>query len=117
MLVGAGCATETSPVDKCDDLVDVLCDRGVQCLGGSRTECVQAVKTELPCGSAKSVSTSYDRCIDQLQTNSCTVLFPINPTTGQPQLRLPADCMQVILTLDAPTTTSPLMEPVVAADP
>ena len=41
-LVLAACATETSPVEQCDDLVDVLCDRGVQCLGGTHRECVQA---------------------------------------------------------------------------
>lgn len=98
----AACGTEKTAVEKCDDLVDVLCDRGVQCLGGSHAECVQSVRTELPCGSAKSVSASYDRCVDQLQTNSCPVLFPTNPQTGQPEIRLPADCMQVILTREAP---------------
>jgi hypothetical protein len=97
ILVAVGCGTEPSPVEKCDDLVDVLCDRGVQCLGGSRTECVQSVRTELPCGSARSVSASYDRCIEQLETVSCAVLFPTNPSTSQPELRLPADCMEVIL--------------------
>jgi hypothetical protein len=106
VILLAGCGTERSAVEKCDDMVDVVCDRIVQCLGFSRTECVQAVKSELPCGSAKQVSASYDRCIDQLEGNSCAVLFPVNPTNGQAQLRLPADCMQVILTLDAPATTS-----------
>lgn len=110
VILLAGCGTEASAVDKCDDLVDVLCDRGVQCLGFSRAECVQAVQSELPCGSAKQVSASYDRCIDQLEVNSCAVLFPVNPTTGQPQLRLPADCMQVILSLDAPSTTLPITD-------
>ena len=97
VLAFVGCATEESAVDKCDDLVDVICDRGVQCLGGSHSECVQAVQRELPCGSAKKVSASYDRCMSQLQTNSCSVLFPTNPQTGQPEIRLPADCQSVIL--------------------
>jgi hypothetical protein len=102
----AACAAEPSPVEQCDDLVDVLCDRGVQCLGGSHRECVQAVQTELACGAAKAVSASYDRCVDQLQSNSCTALFPVNPQTGEPLLRLPADCMQVILMRVGATSSS-----------
>lgn len=93
----AACGTESSPVEKCDDLVDVLCNRAVQCGGGSHAECVEAVKTELPCGAAKSVSGTYDRCVDQLQGASCNVLFGTNPSTGEPELRLPADCNAVIL--------------------
>jgi hypothetical protein len=102
LIVAAACGTEPSPVEKCDDLVDILCDRGVQCEGGSHAECVQAVKTQLPCGSAKSVSSSYDRCIDQLQTSSCNVLFGTNSTTGELELHLPADCNSVILSREAP---------------
>lgn len=48
VLVVAGCGTEKTAVEKCDDLVDTLCTRGVQCLGGAYSECVQAVKSELP---------------------------------------------------------------------
>ncbi len=102
-LVLAACGTDPSPVEQCDDLVDVLCDRGVQCLGGTHRECVQAVRSELPCGSAESVSASYGRCMDQLESTSCGVLFPTNPQSGDVELRLPADCMQVILTRVAPS--------------
>jgi hypothetical protein len=117
VLYAAACGTETSPVEKCDDLVDVLCDRGVRCVGGSHIECVQAVKTGLPCGSARSVTSSYDRCIDQLETASCNVLFAINPQTGELVVRLPADCMGVILTLDDDSTaTSPLASSSTASD-
>jgi hypothetical protein len=98
MLVA--CNTEPSPVEKCDDLVDVLCTRATQCVAGTtHTECVQAVKTGLPCGSAKDVTSSYDRCIDQLNGASCNVLFSTNPTTGELQLQLPADCKGTILTV------------------
>ena len=106
-----GCGMERSPVEKCDDLVDVLCDRGVQCLGGTRAECVQAVQSQLPCGSAKAVSASYDRCIDQLQAASCASLFPPNPQSGQPELRLPADCMSVVLSRTAAVPTSTFSMP------
>jgi hypothetical protein len=108
-----GCGAEKSPVEKCDDLIDVLCDRGIQCLGGSHAECVQAFQSELPCGSAKAVSASYDRCIDQLQAAACSSLFPPSPQPGQPELRLPADCMSVILsrTGATPQPTSTLSMP------
>ena len=92
----SGCGTERSPVEKCDDLLDTLCDRGVQCLGGAHADCVQAFRTELACGSVKAVSASYDRCIDQLQAGSCSFLFPLDPQ-GQPSLQLPADCKGVVL--------------------
>jgi hypothetical protein len=97
VFVLASCGTDKSAVEKCDDLVNTLCDKGVQCLGGTQTECVQAVQQQLPCGSAKSVSASYDRCVSQINADSCSVLFPVDPQTQQPKLVLPADCMSVIL--------------------
>jgi hypothetical protein len=104
--VAMGCGSEPTPVEKCDDLVDALCDRGVACVpnSGTHTTCVQELRNILPCGSAKSVSASYDRCLDQIETNSCSVLFPINPMTGEQTVRLPADCMQVILTRQPPAS-------------
>lgn len=113
VLALAGCGADESAVEKCDDLVNVVCDRGVQCLGGTQSECVQQVRQVLPCGSAKTVSASYDRCIDQLNADSCSVLFPPDPQTGQPSLTLPADCMSVILTRGgSPLTSSATWAPV-----
>jgi len=85
---------EESPVEKCDHLVEVTCDRAVQCIpnAGTHSECVQAVQTALPCGSAVSVTASYDRCVNQIDTVGCAILFPNG------QLDLPADCEGVILT-------------------
>lgn len=89
LLVACG---EDTPVEKCDHLVDVTCDRAVECIptGGTHAECVAEVKAALPCGSAKSVTASYGRCIDQVESVSCGILFPNN------QLDLPADCSGVI---------------------
>jgi hypothetical protein len=96
-----------SAVDKCDDLVDVVCDRTVECVSGiTKTDCVQAVQQQLPCGSAKKVSASYDRCMDQLNSDSCDVLFPPDQN-GQPSLTLPADCNSVILERTAPLSVTP----------
>lgn len=104
-LVGTGCGGDAkTPVQKCDDLIDLLCDRGVQCIpdGGTKTDCVQVVQQRLPCGMAKTVTSSYDRCTAQLRTDSCAVLFPADPQTGAPVLSLPADCVGVIQMLEPP---------------
>jgi hypothetical protein len=98
-LVLVGCGSE-SAVDKCDDLVDTVCDRAVSCQPamGTHAMCVAQIQTVLPCGQAKKVSATYDRCIDQLESSSCSVLFPTDPQTGEAELALPADCNSVILT-------------------
>jgi len=88
-----GCG-EDSPTEKCDDLVDVTCDRAVECVSGAgtRAQCIMEVQAALPCGMATSVTASYPRCLTQMKTSSCAVLFPGG------QLDLPADCNGVILT-------------------
>lgn len=99
VMFALGCGAEPSPVDQCDDLVDLICDRAVVCLpmAGTKASCVQMVNQVISCGAAKQVSASYDRCMSQLNTTSCSVLFPASPQTGNGELRLPADCMAVIL--------------------
>ena len=101
-IVAACGGSDSSPVEKCDALVDTLCDRAVQCIpaAGSHGTCVQELQQELPCGSVKAVSASYDRCMDQLAATSCPVLFPTD-AQGQPTIELPADCMSVVLTRTA----------------
>lgn len=105
-LMLVACGGGKSAVEKCDDLIDVVCDRTVECVQGvTQGDCVAAVQQQLPCGSAKKVSASYDRCIDQLNNDSCAILFPPDQN-GQPSLALPADCNSVILEREAPPTTS-----------
>jgi hypothetical protein len=96
LFLGA-CGGGESAVEKCDDLVDTLCEKGVECVGGSKAECVQAAASQLACGRAVKVTASYDRCLDEIDEFSCSTLFPTDPETGQPTLSLPADCMGVIL--------------------
>lgn len=102
MLSLSACAGEDTPAEKCDELIDVVCDRAVACIGGDDTTCVQSLQSKLPCGSAKSVAPSYDRCLSQLESNSCTILFPTDPSSGKRELTLPADCRAVILTRELP---------------
>ena len=105
LVVASACGGGSSAVDKCDDLVDVTCDRAVECIpsGGTHAQCVEQVQAQLPCGSAKKVSASYSRCISQLKSTSCASLFPAG------NLQLPADCNGVILTerLDPGTVVGP----------
>ncbi len=95
-----GCG-DKSPKDKCEDLIDAVCDRGVECITGAagmHDECVHAVEGDLPCGDVKSVTSSYDRCIDQLNEQSCQTLFPRDPDTGDQALVLPTECSGVLST-------------------
>lgn len=64
-----------------------------------QSACVQAVHQSIACSSIKSVSASYDTCIDTLHSSSCSTLFPADPDTGSIQLKLPAVCSSVLLSL------------------
>lgn len=99
LSVLVGCAGEPSPVEKCDALVDELCNRAIECIpnAGTHAQCIQELQQELPCGGVKAVSASYDRCMDQLASFSCPVLFPVDPQTNMQTVQLPADCMSVVL--------------------
>ncbi|HEX7844111.1 MAG TPA: hypothetical protein VF469_41835 [Kofleriaceae bacterium] len=57
---------------------------------------MQQLQQILPCGSTKKIGTSYSRCISQINADSCPILFPADPQTGEPTLSLPADCTGVI---------------------
>jgi hypothetical protein len=99
LVVTGACAGEPSPVEKCDTLVDELCDRALECIpnAGTHSQCIQELQQVIPCGGVKAVSASYDRCMDQLESFSCAVLFPVDQQTRMQTLELPADCMSVVL--------------------
>ena len=95
-----GCG-DKSPKEKCEDLIDAVCDRGVECIDGAagmHDECVHAVDGALTCENIKSVTSSYDHCIDLLHEQSCQTLFPRDPDTGDQSLELPAECSGVLST-------------------
>ena len=106
VLVVLGCVGcgDKSPSEKCEDLIDSICDRAVECITGAdgmHRQCVDAVKQQLSCGAVKSVKPSYDRCIDLLNGQSCNTLFPPDPTTGSQMLKLPVECNGVLSTQSA----------------
>lgn len=86
---GGGGSADTPP-EKCEALIDVVCERAVECTTVSNSQCVMEVESIIDCNAAKMVSSTYDACIDQLESDSCAVLFPGG------QLELPPDCNGVI---------------------
>lgn len=99
MLGGCGGSGDKSPSDKCFDLADAVCSRGVQCIpggAGMQDACEQALKPVLMCDQVKSVGATYDTCMTQLNQDSCDTLFP-KDQNGDPMLVLPSPCMGVLL--------------------
>lgn len=92
-------SSNKSPSDKCNDLADAVCGRGIQCIpggAGMQQACLDAVKPALMCDQVKSVSATYDTCMTQINQDSCATLFPTD-TSGDPMLVLPDPCMGVLL--------------------
>ena len=108
VLVCIGCGSDPpkTPMQKCDDLITTVCDRGVECFpqAGTHADCVSALQPALPCAMIKMVTTNYDRCMTQLRSDSCATLFPADPTSGQPMLTLPMDCVGVLTMIKSPGT-------------
>lgn len=105
VLGGVSCGGEKSPAEKCEDLVDLVCDRAVECIAGAsgmHRECVEGVEQSgLQCSTTKSVKPSYDRCVDLLNDQSCQTLFPADPDTGDQTIALPTECNGVVVTQSA----------------
>ncbi len=91
-LVACG-GGSASPAEKCDDLVDLVCDRALECVPGAGTHsaCVAEVQSNLDCDRAQDVTASYRACMTQLRSTTCGSLFPND------MIVLPADCNGVIL--------------------
>jgi hypothetical protein len=112
VVLAAACGGGKSAEDKCNDILDTLCDRIVECFSPPPThaECVAQISPSLPCASAKKVGSTYDSCINHLEDDSCGVLFPPDQN-GDPTLELPSDCNGVIMARQAPVpNSSPLYD-------
>jgi hypothetical protein len=104
VLGGGGCGEDKSPAEKCEDLVSLICDRAVECIAGAagmHSACVQAFEQEASCASTRSVSASYDRCLDRLDAVSCQALVTTDPATGETMLEVPTECHGVLSTQSA----------------
>jgi hypothetical protein len=93
VLVSCGGEDDPSPPEKCDALVELLCERVRECAddGTTQDECVASVKTGLPCAQADAVSDGYDSCLNEIEASPCSVIW------SDGALHLPATCNQTIL--------------------
>jgi hypothetical protein len=83
------CACEANDApQKCEELLDLMCTRLVECaIEPNQADCLAAAKTVAPCAKAVSVDGSYDACLKDIRAQSCTVLM----SSG-----IPANCDDVI---------------------
>lgn len=102
-VMWSGCGGgEKTAVQKCDDYLGALCDRAVGCSGrpaAERESCVQSLQLNIPCGSAKKVSETFNRCMNQIQTIACDLLFTMDQA-GNVTFHLPVDCNGAILSFE-----------------
>jgi hypothetical protein len=91
-LVACGGGSD-SPADKCDDLVDIVCDRAIECVpsAGTHASCVTEANGALNCDAATGVTAQYPSCLSMVRTLACATLFPND------MLTLPSECSGVIL--------------------
>jgi hypothetical protein len=84
-----------SPEDKCEALLDNICDRVVDCeLADSHDECIDALADSNDCSEAEEVGDSYGECRKDIDDASCAELFP--SSGGQVRLTLPSSCSGAI---------------------
>jgi len=81
------------PVQQCEALLDVTCDRTMECVPGgypSKADCLADVKTIVTCADATSVGDGYPDCMSTMELRPCSDLFPGGT------LDLPSVCSGVI---------------------
>jgi len=92
LVLGMGCADQKAP-EKCQDLVDTLCDNTEEaCVPAiDAEECADVAKDAgMDCDNAADVSDSYDTCLAELaDSEGCVVLEG-----------LPKSCEGVILLVE-----------------
>ena len=83
-----GCGND--PSAKCDQFVDVYCERWEKCDSRvTNSICMSAFAIGVNCDTAVAVSDSYDRCIDEVKVQDCAVFI------SGPDPRLPASCIGI----------------------
>jgi hypothetical protein len=96
VLIACGGGDSDSPKAKCEDLLDTVCGRAVEC-GVGFTEigaCREELEKSNDCSKAEGVGETYDACIEELDEVSCQALFPT--TTSGRRLAMPPSCSNAI---------------------
>jgi hypothetical protein len=94
----SACAGDKSPQEECQDLVSVVCSRAVGCIAGAsgrKAECIEALEPMARCEQVEQHSSMYDTCVDRVESQSCSALFP-NSTSSSIMVVLPAECTDVV---------------------
>ena len=80
---------------QCEQFKRTYCYRWASCFpGASQVLCEQQLAVEIDCGRAIGVDEAYPRCIREVETFDCRVLFPA--TDGGVMATIPASCRGVI---------------------
>ena len=67
-------ACYTSPADRCDAYIDLLCERVAECgmlVEGEQTKCVDLASAAMSCTRVSALGSGYDTCIDKLESGPC----------------------------------------------
>lgn len=100
-----GGSNSLSPVEECDDLLDLICTKIQSCgeqLSGTAApptfhkECLDKQRTLLDCSKATSVGASYERCNSELVDFSCSIFLTLDANETLLSVNLPASCTAVI---------------------
>ena len=95
LAAGAACSGDApTPIEKCKTLVEDICARGVDCVGGTLQDCVTATQRDFACESVQNTSSSYNQCVEETNMAACSTLYPTD-ASGQAHLELPASCASV----------------------
>lgn len=81
-----------SPEAQCEDLLENVCGRAVECgVGFDDTDaCMTEIAKSNDCSQVDSVGDSYGDCMADIDDASCQALFPT--TSGGQRLALPSSC-------------------------
>jgi hypothetical protein len=90
---------DPSPSEQCEDLLQVACERAVECLSGATTvtQCVSDISRFTNCQRVTEHFSTYEPCHDQLEDATCSALVRRDAQMSYTIL-LPAVCGDVIPT-------------------
>lgn len=71
---GCGEPVDAAAPAKCEAFKGTLCARIVECGASTQRECLDQLSVSIDCATVADVAPSYDACLSELRTFSCSVL-------------------------------------------